>query len=203
MLVVFNPSDVFQILYKDACQKVCKTGFLGRLGHSYLLPSGFVKGVEMQFVAQFKIVAARNGPSAAGFRKLKLLEHRDDWIPLQCDATCFACVRRRPQYRLPCGHFVCDNCVRVMGLPNAPWAFRLDTCLLCESDTAGFTIRMQPPTATVRLLSIDGGGARGIVPLIFLRALEERIGLPYPVQENFDIAFGTSSGSHQGPQVLF
>ncbi|KFY80531.1 hypothetical protein V499_00606 [Pseudogymnoascus sp. VKM F-103] len=53
---------------------------------------------------------------------------------------------------------------------------------------------VRPPTATARLLSIDGGGARGIIPLVFLQALEERIGLPYPVQGNFDFVFGTSSG---------
>lgn len=55
-------------------------------------------------------------------------------------------------------------------------------------------MRIKPPTASVRLLTIDGGGTRGVVPLVFLQALEERIGLPYPVQENFDLAFGTSIG---------
>jgi hypothetical protein len=53
---------------------------------------------------------------------------------------------------------------------------------------------VKPPTATARLLSIDGGGARGIIPLVFLQALEEKIGLQYPVQENFHYAIGTSSG---------
>ncbi|OBT48514.1 hypothetical protein VE00_01410 [Pseudogymnoascus sp. WSF 3629] len=69
-------------------------------------------------------------------------------------------------------------------------------------------MHLRPPTATPRLLSIDGGGARGIIPLVFLQALEERIGLPYPVQGNFDFVFGTSSGgiialalSHKGLSV--
>jgi patatin-like phospholipase/acyl hydrolase len=46
-------------------------------------------------------------------------------------------------------------------------------------------IKVKPLTASIRLQSIDGGGARGIIPLIFLRGLEERIELPYPVQGNF------------------
>lgn len=41
---------------------------------------------------------------------------------------------------------------------------------------------------------IDGGDVRGIVPLQILKLLEDRVGLPYPVQENFDGAVGISSG---------
>ncbi|OBT56258.1 hypothetical protein VE04_05114 [Pseudogymnoascus sp. 24MN13] len=74
------------------------------------------------------------------------------------------------------------------------WNFEIRQCFLCKSDTPGVNIKVRPPTATARLLSIDGGGARGIIPLVFLQALEERIGLPYPVQGNFDFVFGTSSG---------
>jgi patatin-like phospholipase/acyl hydrolase len=55
-------------------------------------------------------------------------------------------------------------------------------------------IKVKLPTATVRLLSIDGGGVRGIIPLVFLQVLEERIGLLYPVQGNFHFTIGTSSG---------
>jgi hypothetical protein len=42
-------------------------------------------------------------------------------------------------------------------------------------------------------LSINRGNTRGIIPLVFLQALEERIGLPYLVQGNFDFLFGTNS----------
>jgi len=44
------------------------------------------------------------------------------------------------------------------------------------------------------LLSIDGGGSRGIIPLAYLDALQDALGLPYPIQENFDFGIGTSSG---------
>ncbi|KFY17790.1 hypothetical protein V492_00388 [Pseudogymnoascus sp. VKM F-4246] len=88
------------------------------------------------------------------------------------------------------------------------WNYEIRQCFLCKTDTPGVNIQVRPPTATARLLSIDGGGARGIIPLVFLQALEERIGLPYPVQRNFDFVFGTSSGgiialalSHKGLSV--
>ena len=51
-----------------------------------------------------------------------------------------------------------------------------------------------PENAGVRVLTVDGGGVRGLGTLQYLKSLQERIGLPYPVQENFDLAYGTSSG---------
>lgn len=47
-------------------------------------------------------------------------------------------------------------------------------------------------TRPVRLLSIDGGGIRGIVPTVMLMALQER--LARPVVEYFDVVAGTSTG---------
>jgi patatin-like phospholipase/acyl hydrolase len=74
------------------------------------------------------------------------------------------------------------------------WTFDVHHCFLCGLETSGVNIKVKPPTATLRLLSIDGGGVRGIIPLVFLQVLEEMIGLPYPVQGNFHFVIGTSSG---------
>jgi len=43
-----------------------------------------------------------------------------------------------------------------------------------------------------RILSIDGGGIKGVVPASFLAALEESLGAP--VSEYFDLIVGTSTG---------
>ena len=112
------------------------------------------------------------------------------------ESTCFVCVRRRPQYCLPCRHWVCQTCVCTFARLDAgdPYLFHADECLLCGA-TAGPCIRVRPATATTRILSIDGGGTRGRAPLEFLSVLQEAIGLPYPVQQNFDVVFGTSSGT--------
>ena len=53
----------------------------------------------------------------------------------------------------------------------------------------------RPPTAGVGLLSLDGGGVRGIVQTEILRMLEEKIGLPIPIQEHFQLAAGVSAGA--------
>jgi hypothetical protein len=73
------------------------------------------------------------------------------------------------------------------------WTFDVHHYFLCRLETLGVNIKVKPPTATLWLLSINGGGVRGIIPLVFLQVLEEMIGLPYLVQGNFDFVIGTSS----------
>ena len=56
------------------------------------------------------------------------------------------------------------------------------------------TVQLKPPTAGIRVMSIDGGGVRGIVPLEFLDLLQRSLGPECPLQDFFDLAFGTSAG---------
>jgi hypothetical protein len=159
-----------------------------------ILPSGFIRLLKDEFVKQVEAFARLSDISSATWHQQKLSASKRDWLTIRSKKTCFVCIRGRPQYRLPCGHIICDNCVWRYGDRSDVWTFDIHHCFLCKLETPGINIKFKPPTATARLLSIDGGGARGIIPLIFLQALEERVGLPYPVQGNFDFVFGTSSG---------
>lgn len=49
------------------------------------------------------------------------------------------------------------------------------------------------PEGVCRILSLDGGGAKGFYPLGVLREVEAL--LPRPIHETFDLIFGTSTGS--------
>ena len=55
---------------------------------------------------------------------------------------------------------------------------------------------IQPDRRTVRILSIDGGGIRGIIPLHVLQQLETRDGteIRTPIAHQFDIIAGSSTG---------
>jgi patatin-like phospholipase/acyl hydrolase len=57
---------------------------------------------------------------------------------------------------------------------------------------------MKPPSAGVRVLSLDGGGVRGVLELIVLKHLQDHIaaelGAEVPVIEMFDLVVGTSTG---------
>lgn len=113
--------------------------------------------------------------------------------------SCFSCLQHKPMYCLPCGHWACQICIKIFYSCSSkdPWLFCVDKCILCGLDTAGLRIRVKPDTASIRVLSIDGGGTRGRIPLEFLQILQDSIGLPYPVQRNFDVVYGTSSGKQQ------
>ena len=112
--------------------------------------------------------------------------------------TCFACLQRRPQHCLPCGHWLCQICVRTFydAYLDDPWLYNVNCCVICGMGTDERRIRIKPDTADARILSIDGGGIRGRGPLEFLRVLEEMIDLPVSVPRHFDVVFGTSSGRH-------
>lgn len=116
------------------------------------------------------------------------------WALLHTKRICLHCLRRKPEYVLTCGHTICDACIRAFGNPltYTEYQYQIDRCLLCRSGT--LNIILQPPTAGFRLLSIDGGGFRGVVPLECLRLLQQSIGSACRVQDLFDLAVGTSSG---------
>lgn len=66
-------------------------------------------------------------------------------------------------------------------------------CVLGSSGR--LTMRLKPATAGVSILSIDGGGTRGIVPLEFLNIVQRLLGQTCAIQDLFDFVGGTSSGT--------
>jgi patatin-like phospholipase/acyl hydrolase len=52
---------------------------------------------------------------------------------------------------------------------------------------------MASESDTVRILSLDGGGIRGIVPALILSALQKLVGTT-PLVDFFDVVAGTSTG---------
>jgi patatin-like phospholipase/acyl hydrolase len=50
------------------------------------------------------------------------------------------------------------------------------------------------PTSVCRILSLDGGGAKGFYTLGVLREIEGMLGSR--LHERFDLIFGTSTGCH-------
>ena len=71
-------------------------------------------------------------------------------------------------------------------------------CALCSIDYPGdrYLIRLKPRCAGVRILTLDGGGVRGIIELALLQAVHQAIGLgdSLPLRAFFDLIVGTSTG---------
>ncbi|KAH6973107.1 hypothetical protein BKA56DRAFT_676892 [Ilyonectria sp. MPI-CAGE-AT-0026] len=82
--------------------------------------------------------------------------------------------------------------------PRLPHTAVHTSCFLCGSNDSneGWPVRvpLQPPLAGVRVLSLDGGGARGIMELATLKKLEDMIGIGLPIAEFFDLTIGTNGG---------
>jgi hypothetical protein len=91
---------------------------------------------------------------------------------------------------------LCEECYKELGScsDEDPHFYKIDVCPLCATSCES-SLRVKPVTAGFRVLSIDGGGIRAVIPIQFLRALEQAIDLEMPVQEHFDLSFGTSSGT--------
>ncbi|OBT60276.1 hypothetical protein VE03_10316 [Pseudogymnoascus sp. 23342-1-I1] len=189
---VFNPSDVFRTLYKEACLQACPRG----------KPSIFAKDIEDEFVRQFGIFA-KTRTSGAQWHENTLARFVNEWQTIQSDdKICFVCLRTSPQINLPCGHFTCIKCILIFGARTDMWRFQLDHCLLCREPTPGIFIEIKPPTHTSRVLSIDGGGVRAVIPLTFLLELEKEMRLG-AVQNNFDFGIFSSSGAIVGLDSVY
>ncbi|KIW36756.1 hypothetical protein, variant [Exophiala oligosperma] len=193
----FNPEHVFQTLYKDACYQVGRSGALMYDSSAkLLLPSGFVQAVSDQLRKCFEDFVRGAGTTSKTIHSNNLKSFKLRWKRMRSDDLCFVCLRRTPENNLPCGHAICENCVRVFGREdeNERWVFGIQRCFLCDMVFRDVTVKLKPDTAGVNVLTIDGGGIKGVVPLLFLQVLQDRLGLPIPIQDNFDMAFGTSSG---------
>ncbi|KAF7894677.1 uncharacterized protein EAF01_010127 [Botrytis porri] len=194
---LFDPSEVFRILYQDVCYQAYCEWMDHRNSPSLLLPSGFIRIIQELLHNLFKgLQRSAINMSVESHRQI-LRRLFLNCLTIRSDDTCVVCIRRTPQYGLPCGHVICENCVRTFGRLSLldPWIFEVESCLFCGLSTSGVVIKTIPPTAGIRVLTFDGGGIRGVASLQYLQVLQERIGLPYPVQENFDMVFGTSIGA--------
>ncbi|KAF2441827.1 hypothetical protein P171DRAFT_418623 [Karstenula rhodostoma CBS 690.94] len=112
--------------------------------------------------------------------------------------TCFCCLRELAEHALPCGHVLCTPCIKGYGKPHSDLSgsFTVASCPLHEFDTIfpeAWDVHFKPPLAGVRVLSLDGGGMRGIVILEVLRQLQTEL-RGMPVQDFFDLIVGTSTG---------
>jgi hypothetical protein len=205
---VFHPRDVFQELYKDACYHACREAVLVDETSILVLPSGFVKLIEDAFLERFQKLESRAVTTSADLHHQLLLRFKSDWLTCRSDEDwdedCLICLRRTPQYTLPCGCCICENCVRVLGRRSQydPWLFEVDSCFWCGLTTNGVVVKTLPPTAGVRVLTFDGGGVRGVATLQYMQLLQDEVDLPFPIQENFDVVFGTSIGKVQSRKGL-
>jgi hypothetical protein len=153
----------------------------------------FLQDVEVEFCRLFEQL---NGKSAVVIHQDSLKKLRPHIKKFQSHQSCFCCLLRTPEKVLDCGDAFCDVCIKTFGSQygSEPNRYELPECTICgEAHSSTFTFI--PPTAGIRLLSLDGGGVRGIIQLTVLEHLErELVDFGCPLEEYFDSVVGTSSG---------
>lgn len=135
------------------------------------------------------------GSKSANRVRGELLEaDRNEISVIQSIVTCLNCLSSDAEHALPCGHSLCDFCLKAFyqSVGNG-YTFVIDRCRVCGR-SAQRNARLKPPTAEPNLLAVDGGGVRGIVALQLLQRLEEELRVPYRIWQFFDLVIGTSAG---------
>lgn len=168
------------------------------------LPSDFMWLLEREFIAQ--LAQAEGAGSTARWHWSQMERFRSITAEIFSNRTCFSCIRRAPYRAFPCGHSVCRSCIRLFFLrPNEE--SRANQAHLCHQCGCGVPLSdksLIPHTAKPSVLSIDGGGIRGIGPLMILKAIKDEVGiLGHEPQDNFDVKVGTSSGKCSIVQAKF
>ena len=159
-----------------------------------------------QFLLQLKVVQDDERFETARQFHRDRIPRSSSWVSsvtskLSGSKTCFGCLFRAPQYRLPCDHFLCDHCLRILDQSTEADAYPSlvihRECYLCSANHAShwpLELRTRPGLGGVRILSLDGGGVRGVVELITLKRVLSATGLSLQVSDYFDLIVGTSAG---------
>jgi hypothetical protein len=179
----FSPTLVFATLYEKHCVEISKDGSSNH----------HCESISIRFKQQFLQLTSHN--TSANVRKDVLRRFFRRWGGLRSTTTCFVCLNRPPEHMMPCKHALCDTCVVIFGKSSSLGAYLWDVaeCPVCDEKFV-VSIRQLPPTKHPVILSLDGGGIRGLYQLGLLRALEKRIGVPIAVLP--DLCLGTSVGMY-------
>ncbi|OCL03051.1 FabD/lysophospholipase-like protein [Glonium stellatum] len=165
---------------------------------SHYVQEKFVSAILKDMQSLFaEIVMQTSTQNASLLHMQRLTSAQPQFALFKSHKLCFYCLMRMPKKVFDCSHAVCDVCIKTFAKKSMleKHVFTLSSCLLCGVRNATSTFRFIPPTAGIRVLCIDGGGIRGIIPLTFLNYLERQFQqLGCPLRDHFDYVYGTSTG---------
>ncbi|KAL6411018.1 hypothetical protein AUP68_07453 [Ilyonectria robusta] len=111
--------------------------------------------------------------------------------------TCLVCLDGVPEHSLPCGHVICRVCATAAGESTPGGFVTLQRCPLQDHQNEFWSQKwagyIKPSQAGLRILSLDGGGIKGVVEMEILNRLQKHL-CPIPVRDCFDLIVGTSAG---------
>lgn len=187
----FAPDYLCRELYLAPCRAA-----ISSYTASKQIQDQFLRAILDEFNTSFAR-RLRSALPTSEIHRQTLREHHPHLAKLKSFRSCFCCFTQMPEKVIACGHALCDTCVKIFGTPSRTErnSYGLTECVLCGVNYQKVVFRFVPPTAGIRRLSVDGGGVKGIIPLMFLQHIDTRLApLGLPVQDYFDMVFGTSAG---------
>jgi Patatin-like phospholipase len=107
--------------------------------------------------------------------------------------SCFGCLQGLPSIILACGHSFCLDCIRDLAGAHTPLHRLTTTHCPFHRSLQAFSPRLLPVESGYRILSLDGGGVKGLAQLIVLGRIERKC-FDIPITQLFDLIVGTSIG---------
>jgi hypothetical protein len=182
----------------------------GRFIPKHVYDSQWTNLIRTQFIAYYTSLVTDDGavnspttkPAPCKVKTIRvnvLQKYSEQWKRIMSNTTCLACLQEAPENVLRCGHAYCVRCVRELGKESttfeSAWEFNL--CPLCCAPTQenySHLVRVKPRCAGGRVLTLDGGGIRGIIELAVVNELDKNLALGIPFRDFFDLIIGTSTG---------
>ena len=161
---------------------------------------------SQQFSKFFKGVLQSQGPNVSldDLRKFAIISELickayllpiGNEVPkdIQSVVSCLGCLQHPPSTLLACGHGFCFDCVRDLTHDESlPHRLNNIRCPI-HGETKMFSPRLLPIQSGYRILSLDGGGVKGLGQLVMLSHIEKKC-FNVPVIHLFDLMVGTSIG---------
>lgn len=115
------------------------------------------------------------------------------WNELTSNKICLCYLRQKSKQVFICRYVICNVCIEIFGsaVLKSEYCYKL-ICILCQN--GNLVAKLKPPTASVRILSIDGGNIHGVIPLEFLSLLQDLVSSACLIWDLFDFTIDTSSG---------
>lgn len=165
----------------------------------------WTKEIREQYLSHYRGLFLSGGSPGTPFEDIRETreavnkEHSKLWKGIRSYKTCLSCLQGVPDHVLECGHSYCPRCIQELGCPRPQLdsAWYLHSCKLCwlpYGEASPHCVQLKPRCAGARILTLDGGGVRGIVELCLLQAIANKVDLALPIKYMFDLIVGTSTG---------
>ncbi|KAE8334318.1 acyl transferase/acyl hydrolase/lysophospholipase [Aspergillus arachidicola] len=185
-LLSFRTSEVFHELYRSLCTEAIAATTEGSLCVRDIT-------VNTRCDAVVRSIETWDGRTAAYVRKV--------WANFPCSTLCCMCIWDRPNVFFHCGHGLCERDAWRYSVRQRPCECIAEFlhCPACGAKIHS-KLRLRPLQAGYRVATFDGGGVMGIVSLISLETVIQKLPVRLQAHHYFGLIVGSIIAAALGIQ---